>query len=364
MKTDKNPEITPIRARIGAACIALAATFGAVAPAVAQSLGTARTYGVLAASTVTNTGVTVVQGDLGLSPGTAVVGFPPGSVTGTIHAADAAALQAQSDLTIAYNAVASQACGNTVTGDLGGRTLAPGVYCSPSSAQLTGTLTLDAGGNANAVFIFKIGSALTVASGARVVLINGASACNLFWQVGSSATVGTGAAIAGNILALTSITLNTGASLLGRALARTGAVTLDTNAVTVPAGCAPAPLCPAITLLPSSLPTASVGVAYSQALTVAPAGTYTFSIISGALPAGLTLGASTGLISGTPTGPSSPGPVTILALSAAGCSGAVILSLAVIGDAIPVPTLSEWAMIFLALMLSLVGFTAIRRRSS
>jgi hypothetical protein len=191
------------------------------------------TFSVLGGSTVTNTGATTVNGDLGVSPGSAVTGFPPGVVTGgTIHAADAVAAQAQTDLTTLYNSLAGMACYADLTGqDLGGMTLTPGVYCFSTSAQLTGTLTLDAQGNSGALFIFKIGSTLTTASASSVLLINGASSCNVFWQVGSSATLGTGTAFRGSIVALTSITLSTAASVQGKALARNGAVTLDTNNV-------------------------------------------------------------------------------------------------------------------------------------
>jgi hypothetical protein len=200
-------------------------------------LGTAQSFSVLGASTVTNTGPTLVTGDLGVSPGSAVTGFPPGIVTGgSIHAGDAVALQAQTDLTAAYTTAATTPCTADLTGqDLGGLTLTPGVYCFNSSAQLTGTLTLDAQGNSGAVFLFKIGSSLTTASNSSVLLTNGGSSCNVTWQVGSSATLGTDTAFAGNILALTSITLTTGAQVSGRALARTGAVTLDTSNVS---GCA------------------------------------------------------------------------------------------------------------------------------
>ncbi len=196
-------------------------------------------FAVLGGSTVTNTATpTIVTGNLGVSPGSAVTGFPPGIVTGgTIHAADAVAAQAQSDLTTVYNNLANASCNTDLTGqDLGGKTLTPGVYCFSTSAQLTGALTLDGQGNSNAVFIFKIGSTLTTASASSVLLINGASSCGVFWQLGSSATLGTGTALAGSIVALASITLNTGSSLTGRALARNGAVTLDDNHVTVCSG--------------------------------------------------------------------------------------------------------------------------------
>ena len=196
-------------------------------------------FAVLAGSTVTNTNTpTIVSGNLGVSPGSAVTGFPPGVViNGTIHAADAVAAQAQTDLTTTYNNLANTACNTDLTGqDLGGKTLTPGVYCFSTSAQLTGTLNLDAQGNPNALFVFKIGSTLTTASASTVNLNNGGSICGVFWQVGSSATLGTGTRLLGSIVALTSITLNTGASVSGRVLARNGAVTLDDSHVTVCSG--------------------------------------------------------------------------------------------------------------------------------
>jgi hypothetical protein len=212
----------------------------AYAAAINVPLGTADPFAVLAGSTVTNTGPTIVGGDLGLLPGTAITGFPPGVVLGTIHATDAVAMQAQSDLTTAYNFAAGEACNGSLTGqDLGGLTLTPGVYCFSSSAQLTGTLTLNAQGDPNAVFVFQIGSTLKTASSSSVTFTNGGQGDSVFWQVGSSATLGTTTAFAGNILALTSITLNTGANIqCGRALARNGAVTMDTNQVSIDtAGC-------------------------------------------------------------------------------------------------------------------------------
>ena len=203
----------------------------------APSLGTASSFAVLGGSTVTNTGPSVISGDLGVSPGTAVTGFPPGIVAGgTIHAADAVAAQAEADTTTAFNDLSSEACTATssVPVDLSGQTLTPGVYCYASSVGLTGTLTLNAQGKSDAVFIFKIGSTLITGSNSSVNLINGGQQCNVFYQVGSSATLGTGTRLIGNILALTSITLDTGATLSGRALARNGAVTLDTNTVSIP----------------------------------------------------------------------------------------------------------------------------------
>jgi hypothetical protein len=203
----------------------------------ADLLGTADSFAVLAGSTATNTGNTVISGNLGVSPGTAVVGFPPGIVGGGTHAADAVALQAQNDLTTAYNTLASLPFTNDLTGqDLGGLLLIPGVYHFNTSAQLTGLLTLDAQGSNNALWVFQIGSTLTTASSSDVQIINGGPGDGLFWQVGSSATLGTSTVFEGNILALTSITLNTTAIIpCGRALAQNGAVTMDTNVIST--GC-------------------------------------------------------------------------------------------------------------------------------
>jgi hypothetical protein len=209
------------------------AALASAAQAASVPLGTADSFAVLAGSTVTNTGPSVINGDLGVSPGTAVTGFPPGGVTaGAVHGADAVALQAQRDLATAYNDAAGRSSTATISADLAGRTLTPGVYTSASSLGLSGDLTLDARGDPNAVFVFQAGSTLTAGSASRVLLIGAAQACNVFWQVGSSATIGSSSAFAGNILALTSISLTTGATLNGRALARNAAVTLDTNTIT------------------------------------------------------------------------------------------------------------------------------------
>jgi hypothetical protein len=198
------------------------------------SLGSAQTFAVLAGSTVTNTGATVVTGDVGVSPGAVIGGFPPGVILlGVQHAADGVALAAQNAVITQYNALASAPCLADLSGqDLGGLVLTSGTYCFSSSAQLTGTLTLNAQGNPAATFIFKIGSALTTASGSLVNLINGGNPCGVAWQVGSSATLGTSTSFIGNLIALTSITMTTGANIIGgRALARNGAVTLDTNTI-------------------------------------------------------------------------------------------------------------------------------------
>ena len=306
-----------------AICGTLALLLGASTALAQVSLGSAQSFGVLGGSTVTNTGPSVITGNVGVSPGSSVTGFPPGVVVGgAIHANDATAAQAQTDLGIAYTEAASIACNTDLTGqNLGGLTLTPGVYCFSSSAFLTGTLTLDMQGNPNAFFLFQIGSTLITASGSSVVLINsGGTNCpqNLFWQVGSSATFGTGSTFKGNILALSSITLTTGAGLNGRALARTGAVTLDTNTVTL---CGLATSCPFITVNPASLPNGVVGSPYSETVTGSGgAAPYTFAVTSGALPNGIVLDGVTGDLTGSPTTPGTF-TFTITATDANGCQG-------------------------------------------
>jgi len=219
--------------------VAMASLIGGRSSASAATepvpLGTAANFAVLAGSTVTSTGPTIINGDLGLSPGTSVTGFPPGQVNGTIHAADSLALQAQADLTGAYRDAAASPVTAAIPVELGGTTETPGTYDSAAGTfGITGTLTLDAQGNPDAVFIFQAASTLITAAASNVNLINGAQASNVFWVVGSSATLGTNSALQGNVLALTSITVTTGTTIDGRALALNGAVTLDTNTITAP----------------------------------------------------------------------------------------------------------------------------------
>ena len=248
-----------------------ATAFAATDPFLGGS-STAGNFAVLAGSTITNTGPTRVYGQMGVAPGSSVVGFPPGQ-SGAVHNADPVAIQGQVDLTAAYVNAAGQPCppgpppgGNDYTGlNLGGRTLGPGVYCQTTAPTITGTLTL----NGSGIYIFQIGSTLVTASGvngASVVLIGGAQPCQVFWQVGSSATIGTSTVFVGNIMALTSISMQTGASLNGRALARNAAVTLDSNTITQSAGCGYAAGVPGPT--PAATPTPA-----APAATPTPTGT-------------------------------------------------------------------------------------------
>ena len=199
------------------------------------ALNSTSTFAILAGSGITNTGSTTVTGNMGLSPGSSIGGFPPGILVGTEHIDDSEAAQAKLDLTAAYNDAAGRTATDMValSGNIGGLTLTPGLYKSTSSLAISsGDLTFDAKGNPNAIFIIQIASTLTTTSGRMVILAGGASASNIFWQVGSSATFGTTSVFKGTIMAMQSITFNTGATLDGRALARTGAVTMAGNTIT------------------------------------------------------------------------------------------------------------------------------------
>jgi len=204
---------------------------GAAAAAQGVPLGTASKFAVLAGAGITNTGPTTVTGDLGTYPTTTMTGTGSLTVNGTNHAGDAVTQQAKTDLVTAYNTAAGKGPPSPITADLGGQNLSPGVYNSASSIGLTGMLTLNAHGKQDATFVFQAGSALTTASGSSVKLVNGARACNVYWQVGSSATLGTGSTFRGSILALESITVTTGTTVHGRVLARNGSVTLDTDTI-------------------------------------------------------------------------------------------------------------------------------------
>src|SRR5579864_7251562 len=230
----KHPRAVGATALCGLFVLGLLLTLvsGAAAAAVSVPLGTADSFAILAGSGITNTGPTTVNGDVGTYPTTSITGGASLTVTGTNHGGDAVTQGAKTDLVTAYNAAAGEGPTSPIVADLAGQTLTAGVYNSASSIGLTGVLTLNGGGNPNAVFVFQAGSTLTTASASSIVLINGAQSCNVYWQIGSSATLGTGSTFRGTILAMTSITVTTGVTIDGRVLARNGAVTLDTDTIT------------------------------------------------------------------------------------------------------------------------------------
>lgn len=217
-KEETNPNVIPLQTTVHTTVV----------------LSGASNFAILAGTGVTNIGATTVTGDLGLSPGSSVGGFPPGILNGTQHINDVTVNQAKLDLTAAYNDAAGRSATDMVTlsGNIGGLTLTPGLYKSTSSLAISsGDLTFDAKGNANAIFIIQIASSLTTTSGRQVILSGGAQASNIYWQVGSSATFGTTSVFKGTIMAMQSITFLTGAKLDGRALARNGAVTMEGNTI-------------------------------------------------------------------------------------------------------------------------------------
>lgn len=268
------------------------------------NLGTAESYGVLASTTVTSTGATVITGDLGLSPGTAVDGLLPGQVSGAFNVANADAGLARDDLTTAFGVASSLTpTTDTLYTDLVGLTLTPGVYAG-GELSLSGQLTLDADGDPDAVWVFQAASTLVTAGASEILLTGGANSCNVFWRVGSSATLGGGSDFVGTIMADVAITAVTDAEVEGRLLARTAAVTLDSTTVTTPSGCADATdsaVTTSPTILVTTPPVAVLDEPYDFDIESEGSDGIEYDLVDGELPTGLELDESTGLISGTPT---------------------------------------------------------------
>ncbi|SEB07089.1 ice-binding family protein [Leifsonia sp. 21MFCrub1.1] len=338
------------RIGLGATAAALLALLGLTfGPASARAdttldgpvdIGTAAPFGVLGSSAVTNTGPTVVDGDVGVSPGSSITGFggpPEGTLTGTLHQTDAVAAQAQSDVTTAFNTASGLTPTTSGVGELNGLSLTPGVYSGGAlSLADNGALTL--AGSATSVWVFQAASTLTIGSATHITMTGGATACNVFWRVGSSATLGTAAQFVGTVLADQSITATTGATIAGRLLASNAAVTLDTSTVTVPTGCPP-PGTPVTTSSPaitSGTPTgAVVGTPYSFTVTASGTPAPTYAVTAGTLPVGLTLNPTTGVISGTPTTPGSS-TVTITASNGQSPDASAVYTFATAPAAVPV----------------------------
>ena len=348
---------------LAAAIAGLAAFLCAAHPAFAQpapSVGSAQSFAVLGGTAVTAAGTgTVITGDVGVSPGTSITGFPAGATVVppfATHANDGAAIAAQTSTTALYTTLASTGGATALGAELGGVTLTPGVYSFTSTANIaSGTaLTLTGGG----VYIFKVGSALTANVLSNVLLINGASACNIFWQVTSAATLN-GLTFAGTVVAQAGVTLGVGASLSGRALTTAaGAVTLS-GGNTVGGCSAPGGGCPVISLLPAVLLNGTVAVASSQVIT-ASGGTapYSFGVTAGSLPAGLTLTAA-GILAGTPTA-AGTATFTLRATDALGCFVERTFTVTV---ATAVPTLPQVFGVLLALGLTALGYSRLRARA-
>ena len=382
-----------MRGRLVVFTVIAAALLGVAATASAQtapSLGTAQSFAVLSGTaSVTNTGPSSLSGDLGTSGVAGITGFPPGTRTGALHNGDSVAAQAQQDAITAPTSALVNLQGQTCTANFGATiigvgTLIPGVYCYASTLGITGTLTLDAQNNPGAVFIIRVGSSLTAGVGSMVQLINGAQACNVFWAVAVDATVGVGASFVGNLLVGRDITANTNARLFGRALAGR-AITLDTNTVdaTVCAGaggptvpCVAGTSAPTITTIPGQvIPAAPVAGSVSVGFTISGA------IIADALVVSATSSDSTLVPPGAMVITKGAGGARVLTIQGAdGRSGVTTITVTVTDPsvttcvlatstsfrltigAIAVPTLSQWAYVLLAVLLTGGGMLAVRRR--
>ena len=325
------------RALIAIVGIAFVIAIGAMAGTAANAaivptvgLGTAATYSILAGTpSITNTGATTIDRDVGIHPAASITGFPPGIIAGAVHAGDAVALQAKSDLVLAYNDAAGRTGAVVAGGTLGGQTLVGGVYNAGGvTLDLTGTLTLNGQNDPNSVWIFQATSDLVTASTSSVVFINGGSPCNVFWQVTSSATLGSSSSFVGTILAMTSITLNSAVNVQGRALARNGTVTLiNDHFVTSTCNAAPVvvvpPTRPPFTAAPTAAPTATPTVApaatpiATAASSVGPTSAPTAAPIAAVPTARPAAVAGTQALPSTSTGDPS-GPLTMLGIALTG----------------------------------------------
>lgn len=323
-----------------AASVALAALLFSPSTAVAQTppnVGAAQSFAVLGGSAVTAAGTgTVITGDVGVSPGTSLTGFPAGATVvppfGT-HVNDGQAIAARTSTNALYTDLATRGGATPLIPELGGVTLTPGVYSFAATANIaSGTVLRLTGGG---VYIFKVGSSITANVLSSVILENGASACNIFWQVTDAATLN-GVTFAGTVVAQAAVTLGVGSSLTGRALTTTaGAVTLS-GGNTVGGCSAPGSGCPTITLLPSTLPNGTVGVAYSQQITASGgAAPYTFTVTSGTLPTGLTL-TPAGLLAGTPT-TTGTFTFTVRGTDLNGCFGSIAYTIVIVAAPVPPP---------------------------
>jgi hypothetical protein len=343
---------------LGASAVFAMLLWGA-SPALAQSPGAAQSFAVLGGTTVTAAGTgTVITGDVGVSPGTSITGFPASAVVLPpfgIHANDGAAIAAQASATALYSTLAATGGATPLGAELGGVTLGPGVYSFSSTANIAGTTTLTLSGAG--VYIFQVGSAVTANVGSNVLLLNGATACNIFWQVTSAATLN-GVTFAGTVVAQAGITLGVGAALNGRALATAaGAVTMS-GGNTV-GGCSAATGCPVIDISPPTVPNGTVGLAYSQQV-AGTGGTapYVFSVNSGTLPAGLTLTPG-GLLAGTPT-TAGTSAFTLRAIDSAACFGSRAYTMTI---TTAVPTMPQVFVVLLAVGLIALGYLRLRRRA-
>jgi hypothetical protein len=337
---------------------------------VPVSLGTTDSFAVLAGSGITNTGPTTINGDLGTYPTTTITGAGTLTVTGTNHGGDAVTQGAKTDLVTAYNNAAAEGPTSPIVADLGGQLLTPGVYNSASSIGLTGALTLNGGGDPSAVFVFQAGSTLTTASASQVNLINDAQSCNVFWQVGSSATLGTDSSFLGTILALTSITVTTGVTVDGRVLASNGAVTLDTDTITTSTCAAQLPTTTTTTTTPGATTTTTPGsTTTTSTTTTTPGATTTTSAGSTTTTPGATTTTSPGSTTTTPGATTTtPGATTDTPGVAATATSLPVVPASATPSALAFtgfnPRLPLVGGLMVVLGVFLLGLSSVRRRRS